>query len=172
MKLQFTYGRLPPGFTLRDPAALLATWFGSGLIPFASGTWGTLAALPFAWAIWEAGGWTALAIATLAVSVLGVWASGKVVSGSGVQDPGFIVIDEVAGMWLTLLAAPYAPWAWCAAFVLFRIADILKPFPASWADRHVGGGLGVMLDDLFAGLWSAAAIWLLATQTPLGAWFE
>ena len=55
MKLQFTYGRLPPGLTLKDPATLIATWFGSGLVPFASGTWGTLAALPFAWAIWTLG---------------------------------------------------------------------------------------------------------------------
>ena len=162
MKLQFTYGKLPPGLTLKDPATLAATWVGSGLIPFASGTWGTLAALPFAYGIWLVGGWIALAVATLGVTVLGVWASERVVSSSGVQDPGFIVIDEVAGMWLTLLAAPFTPLGWAAAFFLFRVADILKPYPANWADRNVGGGWGVMLDDLFAALWSAAAVWTLA----------
>ncbi len=167
MKLQFTYGRLPPGLTLKDPATLVATWFGSGLVPFASGTWGTLAALPFAWAIWMLGGWSLLALATLGVSALGVWAADAVSKRTGVKDAGFIVVDEVAGMWLTLLAAPFSPLGWIAAFVLFRIADILKPFPAGWADRKVAGGLGVMLDDLLAALWSAAAVWLLATYGPV-----
>lgn len=168
MKLQFTYGRLPAGLTLKDPATLVATWFGSGLVPFASGTWGTLAALPFAWAIWSLGGWMALAAATLAVSVAGVRAADALSRRTGIKDAGFIVVDEVAGMWLTLLAAPYTPVAWAAAFVFFRIADILKPFPAGWADRNVDGGLGVMLDDLFAALWSAAAVWLLAAYAPTG----
>ena len=150
MKLQFTYGRLPPGLTLKDPATLLATWFGSGLVPFASGTWGTLAALPFAWAIWEFGGRGSLALATIGVSLVGVWAADSVSKRTGVKDAGFIVIDEVAGMWLTLLAAPYSPLAWLAAFF----------------DRKVGGGLGIMLDDLLAALWSALAVWLLATYGP------
>lgn len=167
MKLQFTYGRLPDGFTLRNPAALLATWFGSGLVPFASGTWGTLAALPFAYVIWIIGGWTLLLLATIAVSALGVWASARVTDKLSVKDPGFIVIDEVAGMWLTLLFAPFEIWAWALAFLLFRAADIVKPFPASWADRNVKGGLGVMLDDLFAALWSGVAIWAVSTYLPV-----
>lgn len=166
MKLNFTYGRLPSGLSLKDPATLLATWFGSGLVPFASGTWGTLAALPFAWLFWSLGGRPLLAVATAVVSVVGVRAADAVSRRTGVKDAGFIVIDEVAGMWLTLLAAPFSPLAWAAAFVFFRIADILKPFPAGWADRNLEGGLGVMLDDLFAALWSALAIWLLATYGP------
>lgn len=167
MKLQFTYGRLPAGFTLRDPAALLATWFGSGLVPFASGTWGTLAALPFAYVIWIIGGWTLLLLGTIAVSALGVWASSRVTDTLSVKDPGFIVIDEVAGMWLTLLFAPFEIWAWALAFLLFRAADIVKPFPASWADRNVKGGLGVMLDDLLAAFWSGVAIWAVSNYLPV-----
>jgi len=167
VKLQFTYGRLPDGFTLRDPAALLATWFGAGLVPFASGTWGTLAALPFAYVIWLVGGWMLLLLATIAVSALGVWASSHVTDKLAVKDPGFIVIDEVAGMWLTLLFAPFEIWAWVLAFFLFRAADIVKPFPASWADRNVKGGLGVMLDDLLAALWSGVAIWAVWHYLPV-----
>jgi phosphatidylglycerophosphatase A len=171
MKLQFTYGKLPDGLTLRDPATLVATWFGSGLVPFASGTWGSLAALPCAWAIWTVGGWAALAAATVGVTALGVWAAGSVGRATGLEDSGFIVVDEVAGMWLTLLAAPFEPWAWAFAFVAFRAADVLKPFPAGWADRNVGGGLGVMLDDLLAALWSAAAVWAAAAFLPVEALF-
>ena len=168
MKLQFTYGRLPAGLTLKDPATLIATWFGSGLIPFASGTWGSLAALPFAWVFWTLGGWPLLAAATVAVSAIGTVAADALGKRTGVKDAGFVVVDEVAGMWLTLLVAPFSLPGWAAAFVFFRIADILKPFPAGWADRNVGGGLGVMLDDLFAALWSAAAIWLVAAYAPAG----
>jgi len=167
VKLQFTYGRLPDGFRLSDPAALFATWFGAGLVPFASGTWGTLAALPFAYVIWITGGWTLLLLATIAVSALGVWAAARVTDKLSVKDPGFIVIDEVAGMWLTLLFAPFELWAWALAFLLFRAADIVKPFPASWADRNVKGGLGVMLDDLLAALWSGVAIWAVSNYLPV-----
>jgi phosphatidylglycerophosphatase A len=167
VKLQFTYGKLPPGLTLRDPATLLATWFGSGLVPFASGTWGTLAALPFAWLLWSLGGWWLLLLGTLAVSAVGVWASDRLGARTGVKDAGFVVIDEVAGMWLTLLFAPFEIWAWVLAFFLFRAADIVKPFPAGWADTKLSGGLGVMADDLFAALWSGVAIWLVAAYVPV-----
>jgi phosphatidylglycerophosphatase A len=167
VKLQFTYGKLPPGLTLRDPATLLATWFGSGLVPFASGTWGTLAALPVAWAIWTLGGWNLLLASNVAVSALGVWAADRIGARTGVKDAGFVVIDEVAGMWLTLLFAPFEIWAWLLAFLLFRAADIAKPFPAGWADKKVSGGLGVMADDLFAALWSGVAIWLVAAYVPV-----
>jgi phosphatidylglycerophosphatase A len=167
VKLQLTYGRLPPGFSLKDPATLLATWFGAGLVPFASGTWGTLAALPFAGVIWLVGGWPALLAATIGVSAVGVWASDRVGARTGVKDAGFVVIDEVAGMWLTLLFAPFEVWAWALAFLLFRAADIVKPFPAGWADKRMAGGLGVMADDLFAALWSGVAIWLVAAYVPV-----
>jgi phosphatidylglycerophosphatase A len=129
---------------------VIATWFGAGLLPRAPGTWGSLAALPFAWIISYLGGWIALLTATVLVFALGVWAAGKTARQTGVQDPGSIVIDEVAGMWMTLIPAGTDPLAYLIGFILFRIADIYKPWPASWADRTVKGGFGVMLDDMLA----------------------
>lgn len=140
-----------PRPSLRDPAGLLATWFGAGLLPRAPGTWGSLAALPFAWIIASAGGWLALLAASALVFVLGVWAAGRTAARTGLRDPGSIVIDEVAGQWLTLVPVAPDPLAYAVGFAFFRIADIFKPWPVSWADRKIKGGLGVMLDDILAG---------------------
>jgi phosphatidylglycerophosphatase A len=85
----------------------------------------------------------------------------------GREDPGLVVVDEVAGMFLTLVAAPRTWWAYAIGFVLFRVVDIVKPFPAGWCDRHLHGGLGAMLDDVAAALWSLAALWLIATYVPV-----
>jgi phosphatidylglycerophosphatase A len=147
-----------------DPAVLLATWFGSGLLPFAPGTWGSLAALPFAWALHMSLGWSGLALAAIAAFVVGIWAANGYVVRLGGADPGPVVIDEVAGQWLTLVPAAYlAPLApdlltYGVAFVLFRIADIFKPWPASWADKKLHGGLGIMLDDIFAALYAGLGL--------------
>ena len=138
--------------------ALVSTVFGIGYLPKAPGTWGSLAALPFAWVIATMAGPAGLLTATAVVFVLGVWASGSFTRRTGRKDPGMIVIDEVAGQWLTLVVAPVDPYYYLAGFVLFRIADITKPWPASWADRKLGGGLGVMLDDVFAGAYAAAVL--------------
>ena len=148
----------PSALPLHHPAALIATWFGAGLMPHAPGTWGSLAALPFAWIIAWAGGIWALAAATAAVSLLGCWAAGRYIRARGKQDPGDVVVDEVAGQWLTLLPAATDIGFFAAGFVLFRIADIAKPWPASWADRRLKGGLGCMLDDLLAGTYAALAL--------------
>ena len=149
---------LPPGVRFGHPAALIATWFGVGLLPVAPGTWGSLAALPFAWVIMQYGGVWLLAAATVVVSLLGWWAAARYIRAHGSEDPGDIVIDEVAGQWLTLLPAGGDIGLMAAGFVLFRIADILKPWPAGWADREIKGGLGAMVDDLLAALWSALAV--------------
>jgi phosphatidylglycerophosphatase A len=149
------------GLPIHHPAALLATWFGAGLLPGAPGTWGSLAALPFAWLIMTCAGALGLAAATGAVFLAGCWAAGAVVAAGGSKDPGSIVIDEVAGQWLVLIMAPTDLVAYAIGFLLFRIADIVKPWPASWADRRVSGGLGVMLDDILAALYAAAALHLL-----------
>ncbi len=144
--------------SLHNPAGVIATWFGAGLLPRAPGTWGSLAALPFAWVIAQAGGWIALAVATVIVFILGIWAAGQTAARTGIQDPGSIVIDEVAGQWLTLIPIAPDPLAYAVGFVLFRIADIFKPWPASWADRKIKGGLGVMLDDMLAGGYALLAM--------------
>ena len=143
---------------MTHPACLLATWFGAGLLRPAPGTWGSLAALPCAWVIVHFGGTTALATATLVVFALGCWAGGVYERAGGGSDPGAVVIDEVAGQWLVLIAAPLEPLYYLAAFLLFRLCDITKPWPASWADRRIHGGLGIMLDDILAALYPLAAI--------------
>ncbi len=153
---------LPPGLPARHPAAWLATWFFTGLMPTAPGSWGSLAALPFAWAIavWLSP-W-ALLPAAAAVFLLGVWAANTYMRHGGAHDPGAIVIDEVAGQWLTLAAVPPDPVLYGLGFVFFRAADIVKPWPVGWLDRHVEGGLGVMMDDMLAGVYAGAALWLSA----------
>ena len=152
----------PQGLEFRHPAFLLATWFGVGLLPKAPGTWGSLAALPFAWTIHAAFGAAGLAIATVAVFGIGLWASSLYVRRTGIQDPGAVVIDEVAGQWLTLLPAGTDPILYAAGFVLFRVADIWKPWPVSWADRSLPGGFGVMADDILAAAYAGAALYVLA----------
>ena len=142
----------------KDPVKLFSTWFGAGLLPKAPGTWGSLAALPFAWAMTMWGGPSVLAIATLLVSVFGWWVADLYVRRTGVTDPGEVVIDEVAGQWLTLLAVPPDPILYLVGFILFRVFDIFKPWPVGWADREIGGGLGVMVDDLLAGLYAALCL--------------
>jgi phosphatidylglycerophosphatase A len=145
------------------PAFLLSTWFGAGLLPAAPGTWGSLAALPFAWIIQSVGGPPALLLATVLVSAVGIWSSTLYVNRRQVEDPQEIVIDEVAGQWLVLLAAPPDLMFYAIGFLVFRVFDIWKPWPARWADRRLTGGLGVMLDDLLAAgygaLVMAALVW-------------
>ena len=139
-------------------AMLLATWFGTGLIKFAPGTWGSIAALPFAWIIcknWQAPG---LVLAIIAVSLAGVWAISIHAQELPDEDPAEIVIDEVAGMWLTLLVVPPDLLYYFIGLVVFRIADILKPWPVSWADCRIKGAVGIMLDDIFAGVYAAIVL--------------
>lgn len=141
----------------------IATVLGIGRLPKAPGTWGSLAALPPAWLIASLGGPWLLAAATLLVALVGGWAAGDYAKRLGRADPGEIVIDEVAGQWLILVLVPPDPVLYAVGFALFRILDIAKPWPAGWADRRLGGGLGIMLDDLLAALWGVPALWALAT---------
>lgn len=143
---------------LGSPAGLLALWFGVGLAPKAPGSWASAAALPLAWLLFvTAGPWAVLAGAA-AVFFLGVWASAVTAARMGEADPASVVIDEVAGQLLVLAVVPADPLLYGAGFVLFRIADIFKPWPVSWADRRVKGGLGIMLDDVLAAVYAGAAL--------------
>ena len=145
---------LPPW----HPAHLLATWFGCGLLPKAPGTWGSLAALPFAAAlVWWGGPWLLLG-ASIALFAAGLWASERYAQGAATKDPGAVVVDEVVGQWLALVPAAGVFWLYLPGFLAFRLFDIVKPWPVSWADRELGGGLGIMLDDVLAGLYAAALV--------------
>jgi len=142
--------------SLRHPPILLATWFGSGYLRPAPGTWGTVAGLPFAWGILHWTGPAVLIAAALALFGAGFWAANRFDALTDGHDASEIVVDEVVGIWLTLgligLAEPLTWIAWGAGFVLFRLFDIVKPFPIRLVDRSVAGGFGVMADDLLAGL--------------------
>ncbi|TDR48749.1 phosphatidylglycerophosphatase A [Tahibacter aquaticus] len=146
---------------LSHPAGWIASGFGSGLAPLAPGTVGSAAALLPYLLLRELPLWAYLGI-TLATFVLGVWVSRIVVARTRLEDPGFIVIDEFVGQWLALAFAP-AGWIWIlVGFLLFRLFDVWKPWPVSWADRAVDGGLGVMLDDALAGVLASALLALAA----------
>jgi phosphatidylglycerophosphatase A len=133
------------------------------------GTWASLAALPCAWAIRSRWGESGLVLSIGIICVTGCWAAAKTAATSTVKDPDWIVIDEVAGQWLTLAATPLDPLSYALAFLTFRIFDILKPWPVGWVDRHVPGGLGIMLDDLTAAVYAVFAMWvLLATGEAFG----
>ncbi|WP_424967450.1 MULTISPECIES: phosphatidylglycerophosphatase A family protein [unclassified Dinoroseobacter] len=151
---------------------MIATVFGVGLMKPAPGTWGSLAALPLAWAIHTLGGFPALAIATLAVCALGWWATAEATRGAADHDPSEIVIDEVAGQWIALWPVSAGAWhvgaeisalwpGWIAAFVFFRLFDIWKPGPVGWADKRHDAA-GVMLDDIVAGVMAAICVAVLA----------
>jgi len=140
------------------PTTLIATWFGTGFLPVAPGSWGSLAALPFAWGLEWLGGQALLLAAALAAFAVGWWAAGAYAARTGDDDPGAVVIDEVAGQWLALAFVPASAWSYALGLVLFRIADIAKPWPASLAERRLAGGLGVMADDMVAGAYAGLAL--------------
>lgn len=131
---------------------LLCTWFGSGYMPKASGTAGSLAALPFAFVIQRYLGAPYLFAAAVIIFFIGWWASNIYLGDDQNRDPKEIVIDEVAGMWLVLSALPFT-WAYYATgFVLFRAFDAFKPWPICVADQKIKGGFGVMFDDILAAI--------------------
>ncbi len=142
---------------LTRPVDLLAFGFGSGLSSWAPGTAGTLAAA----AIWLALPAPPLPLAILlicAASAAGIWICGRSAARLGGGDRPGIVWDEFAGCWITLALIP-AGWYWVlGGLLLFRLLDIFKPWPIKWLDRNIGGGLGIMLDDVVAGIMAALCI--------------
>ncbi|HET6603849.1 MAG TPA: phosphatidylglycerophosphatase A [Xanthomonadaceae bacterium] len=146
---------------LSHPAGWLASGLGTGFAPVAAGTFGTLAAvLPYL--LLRELPWPAYLATLVLAFAVGVWASDIVIGRLKIEDPGVVVWDEFVGFWLTMFLAPPG-WHWIVVgFVLFRIADILKPWPAAMIDDKLGGGLGAMLDDAVAGLYAFACVQVLA----------
>ncbi len=144
-------------------ARAIATWFGCGYSPAAPGTAGSLAAIAIAlglhlWLGWGRGAFLIMAVLLLAP---GIWAADVVAKLEGREDPGLVVVDEVIGQWITLAGASTLNWkSWLAAFAFFRILDILKPPPARQFE-NLPGGLGIVADDVMAGIYGALAIFLL-----------
>jgi phosphatidylglycerophosphatase A len=134
-----------------------ATWFYSGLIPFAPGTWGTIAAVPFAACAYSFGFITSCISITL-ILVIAISVSGKAANIMRMDDPSSVVIDEVAGMFVTLFLIPLSWMSVIAGFVLFRIFDIVKPFPVGLIDKKVHGGAGIVLDDVMAGIYANVGV--------------
>ena len=145
---------------LSNPVHLLAFGFGSGLIPKAPGTAGTVAAiLPWLWLTQQS--ITTYLLVLLIATLIGVYLCEKTSRDLGVHDHSGIVWDEFCGLWLTMIAVP-ATWQWLLlGFVLFRFFDIIKPWPINWLDKKVPGGLGIMIDDLLAGLFAWLILQLL-----------
>jgi phosphatidylglycerophosphatase A len=152
--------RRPAAALLRDPACALALGFGAGLAPRAPGTCGALLGLPLAAVLAQLPLAAAVPLLVL-LSALGVWCCARAGQRLGVADHPAIVWDEVVGQALTLLAVPFGWWQYLLGFALFRLFDILKPWPVGALDRQVGGGLGVMLDDLAAGVLAGVTLQLL-----------
>lgn len=143
----------------------IATWFGCGLSPVMSGTVGSLGALPLGFAIQYFLGNFALFAASMVIFGIGVWASNQYLEhmASG-EDPGEIVVDEVAGQWLTLCVF-FPTWqSYLVGFILFRVFDIFKPWPVSVADRNIKGGFGVMFDDMLAGVYPILVYLLILVE--------
>ena len=149
---------------MTDPVHLVAFGFGLGLAPAAPGTVGTLLGVVFAWLALDLGILVQIGIG-VAMFVAGIWICDNSSRRIGQHDPGGIVWDEIAAMYLTLLVAPTTISAWILAFVLFRFFDIVKPWPIRDLDHRMRGGLGIMLDDLVAALYAAILLalygWLM-----------
>jgi len=140
------------------PAVIWSTWFWSGLSPKAPGTVGSLAALPVGYVILYFLGVNALFVATIAVFFTGWWSTAIYLEKTGREDPGEVVIDEVAGLWVVLMLSDGGAFLTIGAFLLFRLFDIWKPWPISWLDRNIKGAFGVMIDDIVAGIFALVAL--------------
>ncbi len=137
----------------------IASGGGSGYLPKAPGTWGSGVGVLLWLGLRNLGTGGYLA-AVLLLFVLGTVAAGAAEKIVDRGDPGLVVIDEIVGQLIALWGAPLHPLAAAAAFVLFRLFDIFKPFPVGWLDSHIHGGLGIMLDDVIAGIYSLAVLQL------------
>ncbi len=149
-----------PSWVWRRADSFIACGFGTGAAPYAPGTFGTLAALPIYW-VMQASSLSVYLAATLILFVFGVWICGRTADALGVHDHGGIVWDEVVGFLVTMSFAP-AGWIWwLCGFLLFRLFDIWKPWPIRLLDKQLGGGFGIMIDDVLAGVYAALCLQIL-----------
>lgn len=151
-----TFAIVDPKFRERLARAL-ALWFGCGRVPLAPGTAGTLGAIPLYLLVRPHGRW-AVALTAIVLVAIGVWAADRFARRTGQHDPQCVVIDEVAGVHVAWLGAPHTTTGLVAGFVLFRVLDQVKPWPARWAERRLRGGWGIVFDDVLAGAWAAIAL--------------
>lgn len=157
--------------SMKNPVHFLALGFGSGLIPFMPGTFGSLAALPLLLLSANAPVWSFIGFTVIA-SLVGIYLCGKTADDMQVHDHGSIVWDEIAGMFVTFLFVPITAPTLLIGFVLFRIFDILKPWPIGVIDKRLHGGTGIMLDDLIAGAMACGCMHISMTLWPaLTMWF-
>lgn len=134
----------------------LGTWFGCGLVPLAPGTAGSIGAMPLYFLLRWWGGPIAVACGAVVVTLVGIWAAGVIAARTQCKDPQVVVIDEVAGVLVSLAACP-GDWRWAiAGLVAFRVFDSTKPWPANVLEEKLPGGYGIVLDDVGAGAWVAA----------------
>jgi phosphatidylglycerophosphatase A len=159
-----TAAKISARTVLTDPVHLLAFGLGLGLSPVAPGTVGTLLGIVIAWLTLDLALNVQIGLA-VALVLAGIWICGNSSRRIGAHDPGGIVWDEIAAMYIVLLFAPATISAWILAFVLFRVFDIVKPWPIRELDHSIGGGLGIMLDDLVAALYAVILLalyrWLM-----------
>lgn len=154
--------RAKPGipFRIAHPVHFLALGFGSGLMPWLPGTFGTIAAVPV-YLLLAPLAWPYYLGVTVLMFVVGVFLCDKTARDAGVHDHPAIVWDEIVGFLITMLAVPQS-WPWVlAGFLLFRLFDMVKPWPISLLDRYVKGGFGIMIDDVVAGVFSLLIMQLL-----------
>ncbi len=146
-------------------AVLISTLFGVGYLPIASGTWASAIALPIAYGLVFVGGPWLLSGATIAVFIIGAWASHQHQADLGIKDPSSAVIDEVAGQWVAIIPVANDLYLYAVAFLLFRLFDIFKPWPIKRLER-ITGGVGIMADDILAGVFAGTLTWLASLLTP------
>lgn len=141
----------------RRAAWVIATWFGCGLVPMAPGTVGALGAIPLYWLVIR-GGRPGVGAAAVVVTLAGIWAASIVARQLGRKDPQVVVVDEVAGMLVTMLPVPQLSWrAVAVGFVVFRVLDITKPWPIRELEK-LPAGWGIVLDDVAAGVVGAVVM--------------
>lgn len=143
-----------------NPIHFITFGFGSGAMPYAPGTFGTLASIPF-YLLFAHLGWPLYLLVTIIIAAAGVYLCGRTCEEIGVHDHPGVVFDEFVGFFVTMLFAPQG-WIWVIlGFILFRIFDIWKPFPIKWIDHQVHGGLGVVLDDVLAGIYALIVLQII-----------